>query len=92
MEDEHHQHLVRKETRTSYPAEEVSSLHNTPSQNKEPTDEMESSLIEHEHHHSAQSKTTATSTTPASSMIPESINYNVNIQFDPVTPQANQLT
>jgi hypothetical protein len=58
-----------------------------------PTDEKESSVSEHEHHHyqSAQSKPTAT-LTAATSMIPASINYDVNIQFDPVTPQASKPT
>src|ERR671911_2801429 len=99
MEDDKQQsHLVRKETRTSSPAEEISSPHNTHSQNKEPTDERESSISEHgqqhhQHHPSDQSKTTATLTTAAtSSMIPASINYNVNVQFDPVTPQAGKPT
>jgi hypothetical protein len=98
MEDDKQQsHLVRKETRTSSPAEEISSPHNTHSQNKEPTDERESSVSEHgqhhQHHPSDQSKTTATLTTAAtSSMIPASINYNVNVQFDPVTPQAGKPT
>ena len=45
MEDEEqYPHLVRKETRTSSPAEGVSSLHNTHGQNKVPTDERESSV------------------------------------------------
>ncbi|MDQ4017086.1 MAG: hypothetical protein M3129_00915, partial [Thermoproteota archaeon] len=59
-----------------------------------PTDERESSVSEHEHHHyqSAQSKTTATLPAATSSMIHASINYQVNIQFDPVTPQASKPT
>jgi hypothetical protein len=45
MEDEEqYPHLVRKETRTSSPAKEISSLHNTHDQNKVPTDERESSV------------------------------------------------
>jgi hypothetical protein len=95
MEDDKQQsHLIRKETRTNSPAEEISSPHNTHSQNKEPRDERESSVSEHEHHHpSAQSKTDTTLTAAAtSSMIPASINYNVNVQFDPATPQAGKPT
>ncbi|HKI07863.1 MAG TPA: hypothetical protein VKA09_05665 [Nitrososphaeraceae archaeon] len=95
MEDEEqHRHLIIKETRSSSPGEEVSSLHNTRSQNKEPTVERQSSVSEpKEHHQSAQSKTTAALTAAAaSSMISASINYNVNIQFDPVTPQAGKPT
>ena len=96
MEDEEQYfHLVRKEIRTSSPAKEISSLHNTHDQSKEPMDERESSVIEHKehHHHSAQSKTTATLTADTSSIIPAaSINYNVNIQFDPATPQASKPT
>src|SRR5918995_1587895 len=95
MEDEEqHRHLMIKETRSSSPGEEVSSLHNTRSQNIEPTVERQSSVSEpKEHHQSAQSKTTATLTAAAaSSIIPTSKNYNVNIQFDPVTPQAGKPT
>jgi hypothetical protein len=94
-DEEYYPHPVRKENRTSSPAEESSSLHNTLGQSKEPTDERESSVGEHkEHHQSAQSKTTATLTAAAaSSMIPAaSINYNVNVQFDPATPQAGKPT
>src|ERR671911_312288 len=98
MEDEQYSQLGREESRTGSRIEEVSSPHNTHSQNKEPTDERESSVSEHgqqhhQHHPSDQSKTTATLTTAAtSSMIPASINYNVNVQFDPVTPQAGKPT
>jgi hypothetical protein len=103
MEDEEqYPHLVRKETRTSSPAEEISSLPNTHGQNKEPTDEREPSVSEHkehhqQHHQSAQSKTTAALTAAAtssssSSISPASINYNVNVQFDPATPQAGKPT
>jgi hypothetical protein len=35
---------------------------------------------------------TLTAATSSSSMIPASINYNVNIQFDPATPQASKPT
>ena len=95
-DDKQHPHPVRKESRTTSPAEEVSSPDNTHSRNKEPTDERESSVSEHEHHHhqhSAQPKTTTTLTAAtSSSMIPASINYNVNVQFDPATPQAGKPT
>jgi hypothetical protein len=94
-DDKQHPHLVRKETRTSSPAEEVSSPHNTHGQSKEQTDERESSVSEHgQHHHhpSAQSKTSATLTTATSSMTPAMTNYNVYVQFDPATPQASKPT
>jgi hypothetical protein len=93
-DDKQHPHLVRKETRTSSPAEEVSSPHNTHGQNKEPMDERESSVSEHGQHHyqSAQSKTSATLTAATSSMTPAMTNYNVNVQFDPATPQASKPT
>src|SRR5688500_13959555 len=93
-DDKQHPHLVRKETITSSPAEEVSSPHNTHGQSKEQTDERESSVSEHgQHHHpSAQSKTTATLTAATSSMTPAMTNYNVNVQFDPATPQASKPT
>jgi hypothetical protein len=90
MEDQQHLHRERKETGASSPGEEVSSLYNTRSQYKEPMDEREHSASEnkwHHNHHSPQSKTAATST-----MISPSINYNVNVQFDPSTPQAGKPT
>jgi hypothetical protein len=91
MEEEQHTHLVRKETKTSSPAEQASSLHNTHNRSKEPTHKSESSVSKHEHHHhSAQSKTNATLT--AATSIPAMTNYNVNVQFDPATPQARKPT
>jgi hypothetical protein len=94
MEDEQYPHLVRKESRTGSGAEEVSSSH-THSQNKEPTPERKSDVSEHEHHHhhhqhSAQAETTTS--TAASSMMPAMTNYNINVQFDPPTPQAGKPT
>jgi hypothetical protein len=44
----------------------------------------------HHHHHSAHAETTRS--TAATSMAPASINYNVNVQFDPATPQAGKPT
>ncbi|HEX6282977.1 MAG TPA: hypothetical protein VFZ67_12175, partial [Nitrososphaera sp.] len=100
MEDDKQQsHLIKKETRTSSPAEEISSPHNTHSQNKELADERESSVREHkehpQHHHhhpSAEPETTATLTAATSSIKPAMTNYNVNAQFDPATPQAGKPT
>jgi hypothetical protein len=96
MEDEQDQHLIRRESRAGSPAEEVSSPH-THSQSKKPTPERKSELSEHEHHqqhhqHSAQAETTTTSTAATSSMMPAMTNYNVNVQFDPATPQAGKST
>ncbi len=55
--------------------------------------ERGSSISEHDQHHqSAQSKATAVLTGAPSSMTPASINCNVNIQFDPATPQAGRPT
>jgi hypothetical protein len=45
---------------------------------------------EHHHHHSAHAETTRS--TAATSMAPASINYNVNVQFDPANPQASKPT
>src|SRR5918992_5749687 len=95
--DKHHSHLVRKENRTSSQAEKNSSpCHNTQSQSKELSHESESSISDHkEHHqhheqqhhhhqqHSTQPKTTTTTLTAT---------YNVNVQFDPATPQAGKPT
>ncbi|HEU4444150.1 MAG TPA: hypothetical protein VFR94_05700, partial [Nitrososphaeraceae archaeon] len=97
MEDKQYSQLGGEESRTGSRIEEVSSPHNTHGQNKEPTDERESHVSEHgQQQHpppSAQSKTTATLTAAAtSSMISASINYNVNVQFDPATPQAGKPT
>jgi hypothetical protein len=81
--------------------EQGSPPHNTHSQDKDSTHERESSsVIEHkEHHqhphhqHSAQPETTATlAVATTSSMMPASVNYNVNVQLDPPTPQASKPT
>ena len=94
MEDqEQNLHLARKESTTGSAADEVSSLDSTHGENKEQTDEREPSISEHDQHHqSAQSKATAILTGASSSMTPASINYNINIQFDPATPQAGRPT
>jgi hypothetical protein len=94
-DDKHHSHLVRKENRTSSQAEKDPSPRHTQSQSKELSHESESSVSDHkEHHqqhheqhhdhqqHSTQPKTTTTLTA----------NYNVNVQFDPATPQAGKPT
>ncbi len=91
MEDKKHQHMKRKEENgaTSLGKQE-SSPHNTHSQHKEPMDERESSANKnerHHNHHSPQSKTTVTSP-----MVSPLVNYNVNVQFDPATPQAGKPT
>jgi hypothetical protein len=94
MEDHRHQHMKRKEEIgvTSLGKQESSSPNNTHSQHKEPVDEGESSANKneehHNHHHSSQSK----KTTVTSTMVSQLINYNVNVQFDPATPQAGKLT
>jgi hypothetical protein len=91
MEDEQHIHSARKETGASSPAKEISSPHNTHSHHKEPMDEgVSSSASEnklHHSHHSPHSKATAPYT-----MFSPSINYNVNVQFDPAVPQAGKPT
>jgi hypothetical protein len=92
MEDEQHQHLVRQESKRGSQAEEHSLLH---SQNKGelPMRERKSHNSSHEHHHAHHSADTEMITSSATtSMIPESINYNVNVQFDPATPQAGKPT
>jgi hypothetical protein len=96
-DDKHHSHLVRKENRTSSQAEKDSSPDHTQSQSKELSHESESSVSDHKEHqqqhhkqqhhhhqqHSTQLKTTTTTLTA---------NYNVNVQFDPATPQAGKST
>jgi hypothetical protein len=94
-DDTQHSHLVRKENRTSSQAGKDSSPRHTQSQSKDLSHERDSSVSDHkEHHqqhheqhhhhhqHSTQSKTTTTLTAT----------YNVNIQFDPATPQAGKPT
>jgi hypothetical protein len=67
--------------------------HNTHIRSKEPTNEREASVSEHHLRHSDPSKTAAAlnaaTYVPA---VPPSINYNVNAQFDPATPQAGKPT
>jgi hypothetical protein len=81
--------------------EQGSPPHNTHSQDKDSTHERESSSViehkehhQHQHHqHSAQPETTATlAVATTSSMMPASVNYNVNVQLDPPTPQASKPT
>jgi hypothetical protein len=92
MEDNQHQHMKRKEEAgsASLGKQESSSPHNTHSQHKEPRDERESSANKnelHHNHHAPQPKTTATSP-----MVSALVNYNINVQFDPATPQAGEPT
>ena len=91
MGDELYLHGLRKETgASSLGEEETSSPHNTHSHHREPMDEGVSPPSENKsyhNHHSHHSETTATST-----MFSPSINYNVNIQFDPPVPQAGKPT
>ena len=99
MEDEQYPHLIRKESRLGSLPEEVLSSH-TYAQSKDATIERKPHVNEDEQHrqhehHPAQPKTTAT--TPAtddaaSMMMPTITNYNVNVQFDPPTPQAGKPT
>ena len=91
MGDEHHLHGLRKEMgASSLGEEETSSPHNTHSHHREPMDEGVSPPSEtksYHNHHSHHSETNATST-----MFSPSINYTVNIQFDPPVPQAGKPT
>jgi hypothetical protein len=67
-----------------------SSPHHTHSQGQVPTGERESHSSGHEHHPSPQLKTTVL--TAATSMTPAMTNNNVNVQFDPASPQAGKPT
>src|SRR5215218_4340372 len=90
MEDDQHLYSARKETGACSPGKEVSSPNNTHSHLNEPMDEGVSSASEnksHHNHHSSHSKTGSTSST-----ISALINYSVNVQFDPATPQAGKPT
>ncbi len=94
MEDEHHHHFLRRERKNGSQAEEDSPPYSS-SQAELPERKSElhsSSSSSHEHYpsHSAHSEiTTSMATTP---MDPASINYNVNVQFEPATPQAGKPT
>lgn len=94
--DEQHQHSIKQESRSGYQAEKDSPPHSQ-SKGELPVIEREShSSSRHshhqqqQHHHSAPSQTTTSTTT--TSIIPASITYNVNVQFDPAIPQAGKPT
>src|ERR671912_2304622 len=74
--------------------EQGSLQHNTHGQSEAPRRKGESQASRHkqyqQHHHSPQPKTTTL--TAVTSMMPAVINYNVNVQFDPATPQAGKPT
>ena len=92
MEDEQHQHFVRQENKSGSQAKEDSPSH---SHNKGelPLRKRESRSSSHEHHHVHYSSDAETTTSTAiTSMIPESIKYNINVQFDRATPQAGKPT
>jgi hypothetical protein len=65
---------------------------NIHSQGESARHEEESQASVHEHHHdtsAAQSKISTTTLTAATSSMTSALtNYNVNVQFDPSTPQA----
>jgi hypothetical protein len=98
MEDKQHFHLDKQERQTSSAPEEVSSPHNIHNQSKEPMHKTEPLASDYEQHHphpphhSAQPKKTDTLTRESSSISPQPMNYNINIQFDPVSPQAGKPT
>jgi hypothetical protein len=96
MEDEQHQHFVKQESKSGSQAEEDSPP-DSQNKGKLPMRERESHRSSQEHpppppppHHSAHAETTTLMAT--TSMISKSINYNVNVQFDPATPQAGKPT
>jgi hypothetical protein len=57
-----------------------------------PRHEEGSQAGRHEHHRPQSARAEATTPTVTTSMIPASTNCNVNIQFDPATPQAGKPT
>jgi hypothetical protein len=98
MEDNmKHSDLVGKESRTSPKVGKGLSSHNTYSQGEDPMHEREYSAIEHnehqqQHHHHHHQHSSSPPETTATSMITAITNYNVNVQFDPATPQAGKPT
>src|SRR3982751_5168653 len=99
MEEDQYQRLVRQESRNRSQAEEDSPSQSR-SQGKLPMSDRKSYSSNHDlqHHHGSHSAYTeintssSSTTTVANSVIPASINYNVNVQFDPATPQAGKPT
>ncbi len=91
-DDKHHSHLVGKENRTSSQAEKDSSPHHTQSQSKELSHERESSVSDHKEHHQQHHHHQQHSTQPKTTTTTLTATYNVNIQFDPPTPQAAKPT
>lgn len=100
MEDDDKQHsdLVRKESRSGSQAEKDSSPHhNTQSQSKELSHERESSVNDHKEHHQQHHEQQhhyhqQYSTQPETATTTLTASYNVNVQFDPATPQAGKPT
>jgi hypothetical protein len=91
MEDEQHHHLVRPESESESQSEKVSPPH-SPSKVELPASESESHSSSHHQHQHHSVVTQATTPTTTTSMIPASIIYNVNVQFDPAIPQAGKPT
>ena len=91
MEDEQHRHLFRQESKNGSQAEKNSPPLHSQSKGELPVGERKShSINQHHHHNPAHAQmTTSTATT---SMIPASMIYNVNVQFDPAIPQAGKPT
>jgi hypothetical protein len=93
MEDEQHHQLVRPESKRESQSEKDSPPH---SQSKgemavgERESHSSSHHSHHQRHHSAPIQTTTSTVT--TSMIPASIIYNFNVQFDPAIPQAGKPT
>lgn len=65
---------------------------NTHSQEKDSTHERESSLIEHKEHHQHQHQHHQHAAQPKMTTTLTATTYNVNVQFDPPTPQAGKPT
>src|ERR671919_1639234 len=91
-DDKHHSHLVGKENRTSSQAEKDSSSHHSQSQSKELSHERESSVSDHKEHHQQHHHHQQHSTQPKTTTTTLTATYNVNVQFDPATPQAGKPT
>lgn len=91
MEDEQHHHLVRPESKSESQFEKVSPLHSQ-SKGELPVSERESHSSSHHQNHNHSAPTQMNTSTTTTSMIPASIIYNFNVQFDPAIPQAGKLT
>ena len=93
MEDEQHHHFLRRERKNGSQTEEDSPPYSSSqAELPEHKSELHSSSSSHEHNPSHSTHSEITTSMATTSMSPASINYNVNVQFEPATPRAGKPT